>query len=143
MRCGGGAVAVPSSRSGTDPAVLLRMMYLCNATGLYATTTMPLTRSQRETAPVANQAAPAPQISQTTAQDSVVQLNWILFDKSHRLPLVIPIQRDLYEGPSQYCRPLFVQSLRKEYKVSAEAEDILFWKVGGTSFSRCIASDPL
>lgn len=106
-------------------------------------TMQPRTRSQRLAQAQAGDDAPP--ASQSTVQDSTVEvgLNWILFDKSHRLPLVISIQRDLYEGPSQYCRPLFIHSLRKEYKVSAEAEDILFWTVGGTYFSRCVASELL
>jgi len=109
----------------------------------------PRPRSQRlaqaqagDDAPPASQSS---QSSQSTAQDSTVEveLNWILFDKSHRSPVVIPIPRDLYERPSQHCQPLFMEELRLRYRVSAKAEDIVFWTVGGTYFSRCVASELL
>ena len=64
----------------------------------------------------------------------MVELNWILFDKSHRTPVVISIPRDLYERSSQHCRPLFIQPLREEYDVVTAPGRILFWTVGGKSF---------
>ena len=85
------------------------------------------------------------QSSQSTAQDSTIKvmLNWILFDKSDRIPQVIVIERDLYDGPSSQCRRLFAKRLSKEYKVSADTEDVVFWTVGGTSFSWRVTSEPL
>ena len=109
----------------------------------------PRTRSQRlaqaqagDDAPPASQSS---QSSQSTAQGSTVEvgLNWILFDKSHRLPVEISIPRDLYDKPSGRCRGLFVQSLREEYDVVTTAGRIAFWTVGGTLFSRFVASEPL
>ena len=101
------------------------------------------TRYQLRASQGANEAAPVSQSSLGTAEDSVVELNWILFDKSHRSPVVIQIPRDLYERPSQYCQPLFMEELRLRYRVSAKAEDIMFWTVGSTSFFQCVASEPL
>jgi len=109
-------------------------------------TMQPRTRSQRLAhAQASDDASPASQSSQSTVQDSTVEvgLNWILLDKSHRFPVEISIPRDLYDKPSGRCRGLFSQRLSKEYRVSAEAEDIVFWTVGGTSFSRFVASEPL
>jgi hypothetical protein len=97
-------------------------------------------------APAGDNAPPASQSSQSTAQDSTIKvtlLNWTLFDKSDRIPRVIGIERDLYDGPSSQCRQLFAKRLSKEYKVSADAEDIVFWTVGGTSFSWRVTSEPL
>lgn len=109
----------------------------------------PRTRSQRlAQAQAGNDEPPASQSSQSsrsTAQDSTVEvwLNWILFDKSHRLPVEISIPRDLYDKPSGRCRGLFVQSLLEEYNVVTTAGRIAFWTVGGTSFSRFVAPEPL
>ena len=111
-------------------------------------TMQPHTRSQRLAhAQASNDASPASQSSQSTVQDSTVEvrLNWILLDKSHHFPvkISIPLAHDLYDKPSGHCRGLFSQRLSKEYRVSAEAEDIVFWTVGGTSFSRFVASELL
>jgi len=106
----------------------------------------PRTRSQRlAQAQAGDDAPPASQCSQSTVQDSTVEvgLNSILFDKSHRLPVVIYIPRDMYDKPSAYCRGLFAKRLSKEYKVSADTEDVVFWTVGGTSFSWRVTSEPL
>jgi len=97
------------------------------------------TRSQLRACQGTNEAASVSQISPPesslgTAQVSSIELNWILFDKSHRIPYIISIPSDLYEGPSQYCRQLFMEELRLRYKVAAEAEDIIFWMVDGMSF---------
>jgi len=105
------------------------------------------TRSQLRACQSTNEAATVSQISPPesslgTAQVSSVELNWILFDKSHRIPYIISIPSDLYKRPSQYCRQLFVEELRLRYKIFAEAEDIVFWMVG-ISFARCHASEPL
>jgi len=108
---------------------------------------MVLTRSQLQPSQSANGAASAsqlsPQSSLGTEQDDIVELNWILFGKSHCTPAVISIPRSLYERPSQYCRPLFVQLLREEYDVVTTPGRITFWIVGGTPFSPCVASEPL
>ena len=95
----------------------------------------------------ASESAPASQTSSLqrslgTAQDSTVELNWLLFDKSRRTPVVIAIPRSLFEAPSQHCRPLFVQPLLREYHVATKAEDVMFWTVGGRSVCWCVASEP-
>ena len=114
---------------------------LNNGTNTYPISATSLSRCQPSGAP---QAVHPSQISQSSlgiGQDSI-ELNWILFDKSHRTPVVISIPRDLYKRPSQHCRPLFVQPLREEYDVVTAPERIAFWTVGGKSFSRCVASEP-
>jgi hypothetical protein len=90
-------------------------------------------RSRRQ---AGDDAPPASQSSQSTVQDSTVEigLNWILFDKSRRFPVDISIPRDLYDKPSGRCRGLFIQSLREEYDVVTTAGRIAFWTVGSTSF---------
>ena len=70
--------------------------------------------------------------------DDVVVVKWILFDKTYRKPMLSKVPRHLYEDGLPYVSPLFQKELKARYKVSAEECDIMFWKVSGISFSRCI-----
>jgi hypothetical protein len=85
-----------------------------------------------------------PQSSQDTEQD-VVDLNWVLFDKSQGdyMTSLIKIPRNLYEGKSYDSRPLFAQKLQWEYGVATAPTSISFWTVGGGSFVCCVASELL
>jgi len=103
------------------------------------------TRSQSQRADqTASTSQTPPQSSLDAAQD-VVELNWVLFDKSQirYIPTLIRIPRNLYEQISYHSRTLFAQVLRQECGVTTTPNCISFWMVGGTSFACCVASEPL
>jgi len=92
---------------------------------------MPATTRSQKVTQAATAAMPA------TTLPTNIELNWILFDKScARIEdNYISMPRSTFEGRSQDCRQLFVEPLREEFDVAAQAKDIKFWKAGGTTLS--------
>ena len=104
------------------------------------------TRSQSQRARQTASTSQTPPQSSRDTEQNVVELNWVLFDKSQGryVPSLIQIPRKLYYGQfSYYSRPLFAEALRQECGVTTTPNFISFWRVGGMSFACCVASEPL
>jgi hypothetical protein len=117
----------------------------CSNSTTNLSTMVSTTRSQSQCADqTASASQTLPQSSLDTEQD-VVELTWVLFDKSQDryIPCLIRIPRNLYEQKSFHSRALFVQELHQEYGVTTTANSISFWTVGGASFACFVASELL
>lgn len=67
----------------------------------------------------------------TAAEEDLVTINWIFFDKSHPdvcMPLAIDIPRARFNGRSQECRQIFASEILDNYSLSARQNTVKFWK---------------
>jgi hypothetical protein len=135
---------IPPSQ-GISEANLFNFPNTCSNSTTNLSTMVSTTRSQSQCADQRASASQTPPQSSLDAAQDVVELNWVLFDKSQGryIPTLIVIPRNLYEQISYDFRPLFAQELLQEYGVATMPNYISFWTVGGTSFACCVASEPL